>query len=318
MSDDNATTRNVLVRSMRHETDGVISLELEALEGPLPPWQPGAHVDIVVGDGTTRQYSLCGPADARTYRIGVLREPDGRGGSAHVHTSVRPGDRVELKGPRNHFALESAPVYRLVAGGIGVTPILAMAAHLEAQGSDWKLFYAGRSRSTMAFIAELEAYGDKVVFSADDEGARLDLGAIVADAPADALWYACGPSGLLAALDETLVAAGRGDNLRTELFAVPVSDEPAAATDGFSVELRASGMTLQVPSDRSILEVVTEAGIDVMHDCEEGICGSCETKVLDGEIDHRDYVLTNQEKAKGDCMMVCVSRANCPVLVLDL
>lgn len=317
MAGDTASVRSVLVRAMRHESDGVVSLELESADGPLPSWEPGSHIDLIVADGSSRQYSLCGPAGSDGYRIGVLREPAGRGGSVHVHDTIRPGDRVELKGPRNHFALEDAPVYRLVAGGIGVTPILSMVAKLESEGRDWQLFYAGRGRASMAFSRELAAYGDRVRFAASDEGNRLDLAALVAEAPADALWYACGPARMLAGLAQSLEAAGREANLRTELFEVPVTDEPAAG-EGFSVELRASGITLTVPPDRSILDVVTEAGIDVMHDCEEGICGSCETKVIEGDVDHRDYVLTTQEKAKGDCMMVCVSRSACPRLVLDL
>lgn len=318
MSGDTPTAMDVLVRGMRHESEGVVSLELEALEGDLPAWEPGAHIDLVLRDGETRQYSLCGPPISGTYRVGVLREHAGRGGSAHVHSVLRPGDRVRLTGPRNHFVLEDAPAYRLVAGGIGITPLLAMIARLEAEGKPWRLYYAGRSRASMAFLHEVLAYGDQVVVAAGDAGERLDLTALVAEAPADALWYSCGPAAMLDGLAGALRALGREENLRTELFAAPERAVSADSGGGFSVELRASGVTLQVPADRSILDVVTEAGVEVMHDCEEGICGSCETKVVEGEIDHRDYVLTNQEKARGDCMMLCVSRANCPVLVLDL
>ncbi|MCW4385070.1 PDR/VanB family oxidoreductase [Salinibacterium sp. SYSU T00001] len=314
---DNATLRELLVRSLRHESEGVVSLRLEPREGTLEHWEPGAHIDLVVADGSTRQYSLCGSPSDPDYRIAVLREPAGRGGSEHLHRTVRPGDIVQVKGPRNHFALEDAPLHVLVAGGIGITPILPMLAKLEADGAPWRLYYAGRSRTTMAFLDELAPYGDKVTLAPSDEGTRLAFASMVADAPADALWYACGPQRMLDGVSEALAAAGREDMLRTELFVAPEADV-AAPAEGLTVELRSSGLTLPVPPDRSILEVVTEAGIDVMSDCEEGICGSCETKVLEGVPDHRDYVLTSQEKAQNDCMMICVSRAQCPVLVLDL
>lgn len=315
---DTATTREVLVRSTRYESDGVVSLQLESRDGALPGWEPGAHIDVVVGDGSTRQYSLCGDPGSGDYRIAVLREPAGRGGSEHLHTAVRAGDILQVKGPRNHFGLEEAGMRVFLAGGIGITPIKTMIARLEGEGRPWRLYYAGRSRGTMAFLSELAGYGDKVTIVAADEGARLDLAGLVAEAPSDALWYSCGPERMLAGITEALDAVGQADSLRTELFAAPEADESLEPGSGFTVELRASGLTLAIPADRSILEVVTEAGIEVVRDCEEGICGSCETKVLEGVPDHRDYVLTTQEKAQNNCMMVCVSRANCPVLVLDL
>jgi ferredoxin-NADP reductase len=305
---------SALVRSVRWESDNVISLRLEP-EGGVVVWEPGAHIDVVVADGASRQYSLCGDPGDDDYRIAVLREPEGRGGSEHLHRGVFAGDRLVVKGPRNHFVLEAAPMVTLVAGGIGITPLLPMARRLEEEGREWRLFYYGRSRATMAFIEELAGFGDRVRLIVKDEGAPLQLADALADA-GEGLVYVCGPARLLAAVREVVAE----ERVRAELFIAPTAPTIDADSEVFTVELRASGLSVEVGPERSVLAAITAAGVEVTTDCEEGICGSCETHVLEGIPDHRDFVLTAQEKAANDCMMVCVSRAaaGCPKLVLDL
>jgi ferredoxin-NADP reductase len=292
----------------RHEAaDGVVVL---TLRGDLPPWEPGAHVDLVTPEGP-RQYSLCGdPADEGVWRIGVLREPDGRGGSAFVHDELLPGATVRVRGPRNHFPLLPSPSYLFIAGGIGITPLLPM---IDAAGADWRLVYGGRTRTSMAFLDALQP-DPRVTVAPQDETGLLDLDALLGEPRADTLVYCCGPEPLLAAVEERCASWPAG-SLRVERFGPkPV----AGASTSFEVELTQSGVTLTVPADRSILDVVEEAGVTVLSSCSEGTCGTCETAVLDGEIDHRDSVLTTDEQSEGDCMMICVSRASCARLVLDL
>lgn len=310
--------RRVLVRGMRQESTGVLSLELEPLDGAAVDWQPGAHVDLILPDGSARQYSLSGTAGRPGLRVTVLHEPGGRGGSDWVHRQLRVGDAVEITAARNHFALEPASEYLFIAGGIGITPILPMISELERNGRPWTLGYAGRNRASMAFLGELGGHADRVTLAPGDEGRRLDVPALVAGLEDEGLVYACGPQRLLDAVTEALSAAGRSDALRRELFTAPdVERQPVPGGD-FTVELRRSGLSVSVPPHRSILEAVTAAGIEVLSDCEEGICGSCETAVIEGQPEHRDYVLTAQEKATDECMMICVSRSACPLLVLDL
>ncbi|MZD08888.1 2Fe-2S iron-sulfur cluster binding domain-containing protein [Streptomyces sp. SID5785] len=305
---------SLLVRRMTWEADGVLSVELAHPDGkPLPGWAPGAHLDVHVG-GQIRQYSLCGdPADTGRYRIGVLNEPSSRGGSRHVHTKLRPGQSVTVSAPRNHFALEDAPAYVFVAGGIGVTPVLAMAREAARRGDRWRMVYGGRSRSSMAFTDELAALGGDLTLVPQDELGHIDLAAELADLPEGALVYCCGPEPLLAAVEERCPA----DRLRLERFAAPVvalSGDDAA----FDVECRTSGLTLSVDSGTSILEAAEQAGLSVNSSCRDGICGSCETRVLDGTPDHRDFLLSEAEHAANASMMICVSRCASGRLVLDL
>lgn len=307
-----------VVRSMTWEAEGVLSAVLEAEDGsPADPWEPGAHVDVEVHDTSARQYSLCGSPGDRGLRIAVLREPDGRGGSEWFHGQVRPGDVLTVRGPRNHFRLEEAPGHLFVAGGIGITPLLPMIAEAERRGTDWRLVYLGRSRRSMAFLRELEVYGDRVQVLAKDEQPGDSIATVLASRAGDHLVYVCGPARLTDAVAAVLDELGQKDLLRAEYFAAPVDSE-AEQSDAFTVHLERSGVDLSVPSGRSVLDVLTEAGLDILSDCEEGICGSCETSVLAGEVDHRDWVLTSQEKQENSCMMVCVSRALSPRLVLDL
>ena len=298
--------------------EGVVTLTLRAADGRLlPPWEPGAHVDLMLDGAPTRQYSLCGdPADRSTYRLGVLRDAEGRGGSLHVHDRLAVGDPVRIRGPRNHFPLVPAERYLFVAGGIGITPLLPMVAAAEASGTPWSLVYGGRRRASMAFLAELEAYGDRVAVCPQDETGLLDLAGLLADPTAGTGVYCCGPEPLLTAVEQRCASWPPG-SLHVERFSPRPQDEHAPSSS-FDVELAQSGMTLTVPADRSILEVVEQAGVGVLSSCSEGTCGTCETGVLAGVPDHRDSVLNDSERAANDCLMICVSRSCTDRLVLDL
>lgn len=312
------TTLPLVVEERTDAADGVVALTLTSRDGSdLPAWEPGAHVDLVVGDDLVRQYSLSGdPTDRTSYRVGVLREPAGRGGSAAVHETLRPGSRVEVRGPRNHFVLVPSARYVFIAGGIGITPILPMIRAAEAAGADWTLAYGGRTRSTMAFLDELEAHGDQVTVWPQDEHGHLDLDGLLGTPADDTLVYVCGPTPLLDAVEARCLGWPKGA-LHLERFTAkdvgaPVLDEP------FEIELARSGRVLAVPLDRTVVDVLDDAGITVLTSCGEGTCGTCETKVLDGIPDHRDSVLTDEEQERNDCMMVCVSRSCTARLVLDL
>ncbi|MEU8678708.1 PDR/VanB family oxidoreductase [Streptomyces sp. NPDC048560] len=305
----------LIVRRMTWEAEGVLSVELVHPDGkPLPAWTPGAHLDVHVG-GQIRQYSLCGdPHDCDVYRIGVLNEPASRGGSRYVHTQLRPGQQVTVSEPRNHFALEDAEGYVFVAGGIGITPLLAMAREAARRGDPWRMVYGGRSRASMAFAQELTALGGDVTFVPQDERGHIDLASELAGLPAGTLVYSCGPEPLLTAVE----ARCPGDRLRLERFAAPVV-ERTGDDEAFEVEFRSSGVTLTVDAGTSILDAAEGAGLTVASSCRDGICGSCETRVLDGTPDHRDFLLSDAERAAGATMMICVSRcASRSRLVLDL
>jgi ferredoxin-NADP reductase len=286
--------------------------------GPLPAWTPGAHTDLVVGPGFVRRYSLCGdPADAERWRVAVLREEAGSGGSARVHDMVREGDVLDGRGPRNNFELLSSQRYLFLAGGIGITPILSMAAAADCAGAAWRLHYGVRARARMAFAGDLTAaYGDRVALHVDDEGTGLDLGALLAAPQAGTLVYCCGPEGMLAAA-ETLCASWPPGSLHVERFA-PRPQGPLQRDEAFEIELAQTGLTLTVPPGKTVMEVLEEAGVPILHSCREGTCGTCETVVLEGKVDHRDSLLTPEERAANDVMFVCVSRAAGPRLVLDL
>ncbi|WP_328875042.1 PDR/VanB family oxidoreductase [Streptomyces sp. NBC_00287] len=279
----------------------------------LPAWEPGAHVDLLLGPGLERQYSLCGdPGDRSAWRIAVLREPDGRGGSAFVHEQLGQGDKVQVRGPRNHFALQPAARYRFIAGGIGITPILPMLAAAEAAGAEWTLLYGGRTRASMAFTEELRGYGDRVTLAPQDETGLLDLAPVLDDLPDGTLVYCCGPGPLLDAV-EALSPAGF---LHIERF--QPKEQPAGTDAEFELVLAQSGRTLTVPPGVSVLDTVRAAGVEVLYSCTEGTCGTCETDVVEGVPDHRDSVLTDAEREAGETMLICVSRCRGKRLVLDL
>ncbi len=304
--------------------EGVVLLRLVRPDGgPLPVWTPGAHVDLLLGPGLVRQYSLCGdPGDPSVFQVAVLREPGGRGGSAYVHDRLAEGDTIRVRGPRNRFGLAESPRYLFVAGGIGITPILPMIEEAARRGCDWRLVYGGRTRTSMAFADRLvRQHPGRVELCPQDETGLLDLDALLGVPRADTLVYCCGPEPLLAAAQERCASWPKGA-LRVERF-VPAARNGAGTTDGtaegaFEVELALTGTTLTVPEGRSILEVVEEAGVAVLSSCREGTCGTCETAVLGGVPDHRDDLLTEEEREAGDVMFICVSRARSDRLVLEL
>ncbi|MCX4903808.1 PDR/VanB family oxidoreductase [Streptomyces sp. NBC_00878] len=297
--------------------DGVLALTLRhPLGEELPVWEPGAHIDVILGPDLERQYSLCGdPADRHAWRVAVLREPDGRGGSSYVHGQLAVGGKVRVRGPRNHFALQPSPRYRFVAGGIGITPLLPMLAAAEAAGAEWTLLYGGRTRNSMAFTGELARYGDKVRVAPQDESGLLDLASVLGTPQPDTLVYCCGPGVLLDAVEERCAVWPKG-SLHVERFQ-PKAQEAGADTE-FEVVLERSGRTLTVPADVSVLDTVRAAGVEVLFSCTEGTCGTCETDVLEGTPDHRDSVLTDEERETGETMLICVSRCRGKRLVLDL
>ncbi|MET7689574.1 PDR/VanB family oxidoreductase [Streptomyces sp. NPDC005483] len=313
------TTLTVAARTVA--ADGVVSLTLRRPDGgSLPAWTPGAHIDVLLDSDAgdlVRQYSLCGdPAERGAWQIAVLREPQGRGGSAYVHERLHEGVTVRVRGPRNNFPLRPAARHLFIAGGVGITPILPMVEAAEAAGADWSLLYGGRTRSSMAFLDRLAPHGDRVLIRPQDEYGLLDLAAHLGVPKEGTLVHACGPEPLLRAVQEQCASWPTG-TLGVERFApVPAADTGAAVA--FEVELARSGLTLTVPPDRSVLETVEEAGVEVDFSCREGTCGTCETDVLDGTPDHRDSLLTEDERAAGDTMFICVSRSRGPRLVLDL
>lgn len=299
--------------------DGVVQLTLRHPDDePLPAWEPGAHVDLVLREDLVRQYSLCGdPDDRSVLQVAVLREPTGRGGSHYVHDKLVADDLVRVRGPRNHFRLIDAPCYLFIAGGIGITPIMPMIARAEARGCDWRLAYGGRSRTSMAFREKLtERYGARVSIQPADETGLLDLDSLLGQPQEAAAVYCCGPEPLLAAVEDRC-SRWPSDALHVERFS-PMEGADAGPRTSFEVQLAQSGITVTVPENRSILEVVQETGIPVLSSCQSGICGTCETPVLQGVPDHRDSLLTDEEQAANDTMMICVSRACSSHLVLDL
>ncbi|WP_042396890.1 PDR/VanB family oxidoreductase [Streptacidiphilus carbonis] len=311
------------VSGRTQEAEGVVSLTLRHPDGrELPAWQPGAHIDLLLDGSRTRQYSLCGdPEDRSRWQIAVLREPDGvgRGGSAHVHATLTEGERVQVRGPRNHFELRPARRYLFVAGGIGITPLLPMLAAAEAAGGEWTLLYGGRTRGSMAFLDRLTALDGgrgRITVAPQDETGLLDLDRALAAAGPDTLVYCCGPGPLLDAIEDRCRTRPPG-TLRTERFTARPAD-PDAVSDAFELVLQESGLTLTVAPGASILQTVLDAGVQVLYSCTEGTCGTCETEIVEGEADHRDSVLSAEEQAANETMMICVSRCRGRRLMLDL
>ena len=312
------TEVDLQVAARRDVADGIVELTLAEPSGaPLPAWNAGAHIDLVLNPSLTRQYSLCGStADESTWKVGVLRDPESRGGSAYVHEKLAEGATVRVRGPRNHFPLVASPRYLFIAGGIGITPILAMIEAAEARGADWNLLYGGRSRASMAFLDRFE--GDqRVTLAPRDEGDRLDLPSLLGTPQPGTLVYCCGPSALLDAVEEACASWPDG-SLHLERFAAKVVEASEDALDSFEVECARSGVTVTVAEGTSIFDAVEKAGVEVLGSCMEGICGTCECDVLEGTPDHRDSVLSKSDRERGDTIMTCVSRSQSTKLVLDL
>lgn len=306
------------VRAMRQEARDVLSLELDDPTGAdLPAWEPGAHIDLRFANGVERQYSLCSDPDDRTaWRVAVLAESPSRGGSRYVHQTLRVGDPVTASGPINHFELIPASEYVFVAGGIGITPILPMAQAATRRGVPWRLAYLGSARERMAFLPATQLVGGELLLVRGDIDDRLDLEAWIGTPTAETGVYACGPERMLDALEEMSAAWPRGA-LHVERFQAKTFGESQGA-ESFEVVASRSDLVVTVDRGCSILEMLESAGIGVPSSCLEGVCGTCETAVVDGAPEHRDSILTPDERESNETMMICVSRSLGDRLVLDI
>lgn len=310
--------RDLIVLERVEEADGVVCIRLGAPGGErLPMWDPGAHIDVELGNGIERQYSLCSHFHADTWRIAVLREPNSRGGSAYIHDHVQAGDSVRTRGPRNHFPLVDAPEYLFIGGGIGVTPMVPMLGEVIFDKEvPWTFYYGGRQRASMAFRDRLEALG--VVIWPEDEKGLLPLDSILREAGPDTAVYCCGPEPLIAAVEAKCAELGRPAP-HVERFAAKDVDTTGDPGDHeFTVVVNSTGQEFTVPRDTSIVQVLLDNGVRIMTSCAEGVCGTCETKVISGQIAHRDSLLSDEEREEGVYMMPCVSRCAGDRLVLDI
>jgi tetrachlorobenzoquinone reductase len=312
----------VVIAERAWEAKDVVRVVLRRPNGErLPEFGAGAHVDLFLPNGLTRQYSLLNPCgDFDRYEIAVSRSSVSRGGSSYVHTALGVGETLDISEPRNNFNLRSDhETFLFVAGGIGITPILSMIRYCESRRWKWRLLYLTRSRACAAFREELAAFGaDRVRFHFDDEaGCLFDFTVGSFDVQSGVPIYCCGPAPVMKAVGE--FSARRPDNpAYFEWFTAPEEGGVRSMATGFDLKLSRSGRVLRVPQDKSILEVLEEHGYDLPCSCREGMCRTCETTVIAGEPEHRDYVLSSAERAAGRTMMICVSRALGPTLVLDI
>ncbi|MBS0247047.1 MAG: oxidoreductase [Proteobacteria bacterium] len=314
-----AETLRFKVQASSAETQAVRSIVLAPEGGSAPAWEAGAHVRVALPGGGSRPYSLMalpGLPEGH-YALGVLREEASTGGSRFMH-SLKAGDVVGLSPPANNFKLhdDGLPAV-LFAGGIGVTPILSMAVELERRGMPYRLHYAGRMEASLAFVAQLRAIcADRLSLHYDNDASRLDIAAALNAAPRDAHVYVCGPKGMIEAVKAEAIRRGFGaDRLHYELFTAEPSTD---ANRAFEVELRSSGQVIEVAPDQTIIQALEQAGIEVLYDCQRGDCGICQCAVIEGIPDHRDVILSDDEKASNKVMQICVSRAKSARIVLDL
>lgn len=314
----------VRVDDAHREAEDVVSLRLSPVSGTLPIWKAGAHIDVHLPNGLVRQYSLCNhPSEENIYRIAVLLEPFSRGGSAAMHTLVRPGDELYISPPRNLFALSgAAPFYLLMAGGIGITPLISMADTLSARGSAFAMHYAVRSQARMAFRHRLATspYAHQVhVYQSDASGhRRLNIRDVLHAAPTGTHLYLCGPQRFMDAVLETAGTLGwPSEHIHAERFTLQATPSRCGER-AFDLELARSGRVIRVAPHQTVLQALMANGIDVPTSCEQGICGTCMTRVVSGVPDHRDQYLTLEEQAANDCFLPCCSRSLSPRLVLDL
>lgn len=314
----------VNVRNVRQEALDVKSFELVSVDGkPLPSFSPGSHIDVQVAPGLTRQYSLCNsPSDAGRYLIAVKREPNSRGGSAGMHERIKLGDTLKIGTPRNNFALvPQARYHLLLAGGIGVTPVLSMAQHLNASGAYFELQYFSRSIQHTAFHELLSGvdFRGKVTFhyALEAEAVRAYLRRLLWHHPPDAHLYLCGPRPFMDLVEQTAAPTWAPETVHLEYFTAD-PESLSGPRDSFLVKLARAGGEFSIPADQSIVQALAAQGITIETSCEQGVCGTCLTGVLEGKPDHRDVFLTDEEKQACDKMMPCVSRSKSEVLVLDL
>ncbi len=308
---------SVVVKQKCLLAERVIGLTLESHEDvALPSWEPGAHIDLILPGGVVRQYSLYGNRkNPRQYQIGILLEPDGAA-STFIDKGVKEGDTICIGRPRNHFGLAPFHRYILIAGGVGITPFLPMLESFEAQHKPWTLYYAGRSQSSMAFFDYLSKFKDKVVFAPKTAGQRLDLKSILGTAQPDTAVYCCGPSRMIETVSDLCLGVWSKGAIYLERF-TPI-ERKTDENRPFKIRLERSNLTLDVPADRSAIDVIADAGVFIPCSCKEGTCGSCEVDVLEGVPDHRDSVLTEEERDSNSCMMVCISRSKTPLLIIDV
>ena len=312
----NDTGLELEVGRLRRVADEVLAVTLVDPGGaPLPSWRPGAHIEVVLG-GHARHYSLCGdPADQGAYRLGVLREPAGRGGSEYVHRVLEVGDHLVVGRPRNQFPLLEADRYVFIAGGIGITPLLPMIGEVDRAGLPWRLVYGGRRLSAMAFVDELDRHGGRVLLCPQDEHGHPDLATAMDVVPGTRI-YACGPEPLL----DAVRGRGRlleGSTVHIERFA-PRADPSVAPATEFELVCAESERTVTVRAEETMLDAMLRAGIDVNYDCRQGTCGTCEIDLLDGEALHLDSVLGPDDPERSSLVFPCVSRAAGPRLVVDI
>jgi ferredoxin-NADP reductase len=323
--EDTAMNRRVYLHAITHLARDASALEFRPVDGaPLAPFTAGAHIDLILPNGVRRSYSLCNSQEeTHRYVVGVKKASPSRGASIYLHDQLRVGAEIEISPPRNNFPLvESAPHSVLIAGGIGVTPIWSMLQRLVALGATWELHYASRTPKDAAFLHELERLNESdswrlnFAFTGEVSGRRLDLDEIVAAAPSGSHFYACGPARMLSAYEQATAHLPR-ELVHLERFSAA---DVAVSVGGsvFEVILARSDRTIQVPADKSILDVLLDEGVDVPFSCMDGVCGSCKVQVLEGMPDHRDIVLDAEERAVNRTMMVCCSRAFSERLVLNI
>lgn len=306
------------ISSVKQETERILVVGLAAADGSqLPAWTPGTHIEIVLPSGRIRHYSLCGdPQDRQSYSVAVLREFEGSGGSDEFHEVAKVGLPLKVTAVRNRFPLTVAKKYIFIAGGIGITPLLPMFSALSKRRKSFDIFYTGQTRASMAFASTVSALAGARVVETSHEP-RIDLRALVRDAEPGTAIFACGPVGLLAELRDAVAHAEKPLELRIEAFQSIDSGSQDYVDREFVVDLERQQKSLIVPPGQSILKTMRDAGYSVPSSCEDGWCGTCETPVRDGVIEHRDTVLSQDERDSGASMMVCVSRAQSDVLVLD-
>ncbi|WP_326544287.1 PDR/VanB family oxidoreductase [Pseudorhodoferax sp.] len=316
-------TITVKVLRKTQEAQDIASFELARVDGgPLPAFSAGSHIDVQVPGGLTRQYSLCNDdQESHRYRIAVLRDTATRGGSAGMHDSVREGDLLTISTPRNHFPLVRAERTLLLAGGIGVTPLLCMAQRLTTLSADFALHYCTRSAERTAFRAEIAAapYADRVQLHFDDGDAaqKLDAARLLARPAAGTHLYVCGPAGFIDHVVGTAKAQG-WDPAQIHLEYFGAAPQDTSGDGSFAVRIASSGQNITVAKDQSVVQALLAHGIEILTSCEQGVCGTCVTRVLEGECEHRDLYFTDAEKAANDQFTPCCSRAKSAVLVLDL
>jgi vanillate O-demethylase ferredoxin subunit len=315
---------SVVVSQKAIETDDICTFELTSADGKaLPAFSAGSHIDVELPGGLTRQYSLCNdPAESHRYLIGVLRDPASRGGSVAMHEQVMQGSTLQISAPKNHFALaHEARRHLLLAGGIGVTPILCMAERLHRTDAEFVMHYATRSRARTAFHGRIQAssFASRVALHFDDGAAaqKLDIAALLATPQEGTHLYVCGPKGFMDAVLGTARERGWPQaQIHFEYFGAEV--QPLAGDGSFEVQLASSGRVIGVPADKTVLAALADAGVVVPSSCEQGVCGTCLTRVIEGQPDHRDQYLTPEEQAANDQFLPCCSRAKTARLVLDL